>query len=309
MNIREHVDALFADYKDTASMREFKEELAGNLTDRIAALRQKGMDENAATGKALAELGDVSAIAGELGMKKRQEVFSDMYMGTRKYLTPGRAALFILGGAIVCLGLLFAAVTWFATELQVAAVASGMLFVAAGAGFLTFMGLTQETATNNPMPRKRAALYSVSVAVFLTGVFSAPLVYFGTTGASPAELASGGWALAPENLGYTAAVTVLVPFVLPAAALFIYLALTEKDRAKPWVAALREKAARQEHERFANVKEAERFGLFSGALWIAAISLFVLLIITVGFKFSWLALAAALAGQMLMLAAFSKDGE
>jgi hypothetical protein len=65
---------------------------------------------------------------------------------------------------------------------------------------------------------------------------------------------------------------------------------------------------RQEHERFANVKEAERFGLFSGALWIAAISLFVLLIITVGFKFSWVALAAALAGQMLMLAAFSKDG-
>ena len=306
MNVREHVDALFADYKDTESMRDFKEELAGNLTDRIAALRKKGLDEGDALKKALAELGDVSAIADELSMKKKQEVFCDMYMGTQKYMTPGRTALFILGGVTVCFGLLAAAVTWFATELPVAALATGMLFIALGGGFLTFMGLTQETAAKNPMSWKRSLFYAASVSFFLFGVLSAPLVYFAVTGARPAELAAQGWRFSPENLGFTAAISVLIPFALPSAALLIFLALTEKDRSKPWVRAIREDAARRENERFADPAEAERFGLFSGALWIAGVTLFVLLTILWGFKFSWIAIPAALVGQMLFLAGFSK---
>jgi MFS family permease len=309
MNIREHVDALFAEYKDTASMRDFKEELCGNLTDRIEALRKKGLNEADSLEKAIVELGDVSVIADELSMKKKQEVFSDIYMGTRKYLTPGRTALFIVGGIAIAFGLLFAAVTWFATELQVAALGAGMLFIVIGGGFMTFMGMTQETAAKKPLSWKRASLYAISVAVFMAGVFSAPLVYFATTGVSPAELAAGGWMLSPDNLGFTAAISVLIPFVLPGAALFVFLILTEKDRSKPWVAALREQAMQYEHERFANAKAAERFGIFSGALWIAGMALFVLLTITVGIKFSWLALVAALVGEMLLLAGTSKKND
>jgi len=306
MNIREHVDALFADYKDTEPMRDFKEELAGNLTDRIAALCKKGLSEGDALKKALDELGDISAIADEISMKKKQEVFCDMYMGTRKYLTPGRTALFILGGAAVCFGLLSAAVTWFATELPVAALATGMLFIALGAGFLTFMGLTQETAARNPMSPKRSLLYAASVSVFLFGALSAPVVYFATASLSPAELAARGWTFSPENLGFTAAISVLIPFVLPSAALLIFLALTEKDHSKPWAKALREDAIRRENERFADPAYAERFGLFSGALWIAAVTLFVLLFILTGIKFSWLAFPVALVAQMLLIAEFSK---
>ena len=78
MNIREHVDALFTDYKDTESMQDFKEELAGNLTDRIAAMCKKGLGEGEALKKALVELGDVSAIADELSLKKKQEVYFDI---------------------------------------------------------------------------------------------------------------------------------------------------------------------------------------------------------------------------------------
>lgn len=306
MNVREHIDALFADYKDTVSMREFKEELAGNLTDRIAALRKKGSDEKDALRKALDELGDVSAIADELSLQKRREVFSDMYLGTRRYLTPARTALFILGGAIVCLGLLFAAITWFATELPVASLSSGIPFVAFGAGILTYMSLTQETAAKNPMSWKRSALYAASVALFVFGVLSAPAAYFAAASVSPAQMAADGWASSAGNLGFTAAIAVLIPLALPAAALFVFLALTEKDRDKPWFAALREESMRRESEWFANPREAERFGLFSGALWISAIAIFVLLTFLTGVKFSWLALVAGLVGQMLLLAGFSK---
>jgi hypothetical protein len=73
--------------------------------------------------------------------------------------------------------------------------------------------------------------------------------------------------------------------------------------------ALRQREMQNALNRFANPKEAERFGLFSGAIWVAAIALFVLLTILVGILFSWLAIVAAIVGQMLLLAEFSKEDE
>jgi hypothetical protein len=104
------------------------------------------------------------------------------------------------------------------------------------------------------------------------------------------------------------AVASLIPFALPGAAFGAFLILTEKDRSKPWVRARRAEYMELERERFGNPAEEERFGLFSGALWFAAIAAFVLLTILFGFKFSWLAFAAALVGQMLVLARFTKPG-
>ena len=130
--------------------------------------------------------------------------------------------------------------------------------------------------------------------------------HLATTGVNPAKLAAQGWTFSSENLGFTASISVLIPFVLPSAALFLFLALTEKDHSKPWIKAIREDAIRRENERFADPAYAERFGLFSGALWITAITLFVLLTLLTGIKFSWLAFPAALVGQMLLLAGFSK---
>ena len=301
MKLRAHVDALFADYDDTASMRDFKEELYGNLTDRMDALRKQGLSDEEALRKALTELGDVSVVAEELSMKKKQDVYSDMYMGTRKYLTPGRTVLFILGGLVVCFGAMSAAITWFATELQVASLASGMIFIAAGGSFLTFMGLTKETATNHPMSWKRAIFYALSVLLFLMGIFTVPLVFFAASGTDPSELAAHGWNFSQKSLGLSSAIATCIPFLLPGIALFVFLVLTEKDRHKPWVTALREQAAKQERDWFASEKAAARFGILSGVIWITAIALFVLLTILFGFKFSWLALVAALVGQMLLL--------
>ncbi|MDR1961122.1 MAG: permease prefix domain 1-containing protein [Gracilibacteraceae bacterium] len=187
MDTKNYVDTLFSEYQENAALEDFKEELCGYMDERIANLVKSGMDEQSAFEKASKDLGDMSAVADEISLKKKQ-----------------------------------------------------------------------------------------------------------------------GWTFSPENLGFTAAITVMMSFVLPSAALFIFLMLTEKDRSKPWVVALREKEMRNEQERFASVKEQERFGLFSGAIWIMAIAIFVLLTIILGIKFSWLAIVAALVGQMLLQAAFSK---
>jgi hypothetical protein len=45
---------------------------------------------------------------------------------------------------------------------------------------------------------------------------------------------------------------------------------------------------------------ASRFGMFSGAIWIFAAGLFILLGFLIGFKFSWLVFVFAIAFQLLV---------
>lgn len=302
-NTKSYVDSLFNGYEETKNLAEFKEELTSHLNDKIADLVKNGSSENEAFAKASAELGDISAIADEMSLKKKQEVYSEMYMGTRKYLTPKRTLLFVLGGAVIFFGLLISALTWFSTEDSHASLASGMFFVALGTGLLTYMGLTQETASNNPMPWKRAIVYAVSVSLFLFGLLCGVMVYLAIMAElNPADFASHGWEHSLQNLGFTSAIGVLLAFVLPSAALFIYMTLTEKDRAKPWVKQMREKEAAL----FANPATQMRFGLFSGAIWITAIALFVLIGFAASFKISWLVFLFAVAVQLLVQAVMIK---
>jgi hypothetical protein len=307
MNTQQYVDGLFAHYEETPALADFKEELRGNLDERIKNLVRKGMPEAEAFHKATEELGDISALAEEISLKKKQEVFEDMYMGTRKYMTPKRTAAFVLGGTAVCFGLISAAITWFSAGTEEAALGSAMVFCVAGAALLTFMGLTQETAAMHPMSWKRAALYAVSVGVFLFGVFIVPMTYFSTTGVNPYDIAVG--AHAPRgNIGLMTSIAALIPFVLPAAALFVFLALTEKDRRKPWVVEMAKESARRDMEYFADAAQSMRFGLVCGAIWIAAIASFVVLTLRVGILYSWLAFAGAIVLQLLTQALFFTKG-
>ena len=236
-NTKAHVDSLFKEFEETKKLAEFKEELTGYLNEKISSLVRKGVNEMEAFQKAITELGDISAVADEMSLKRKQEIYSDMYMGTRKYITPLRAALFILGGAIIFFGVLASAITWLTTEMQVAALGVAMVFVTLGAVFLTFMAATQETATKYPLSWKRAIFYAVSVCVFLFGIFVVPLVYFAIVieGPSATELATHGWTTSVQNLGFTTAISSMIAFILPGTALFVFLILTEKDRRKPWV--------------------------------------------------------------------------
>jgi hypothetical protein len=221
-------------------------------------------------------------------------------------MTIKRTAAFVLGGTTVCFGLISAAITWFSKGLEAEALGSAMVFCVAGAALLTFMGLTQESAANHPMPWKRAVFYAISVGVFLFGVFLVPMTYFNfaATGASPSEIAAHNADMSRVDFAFMTSIGTLIPFVLPAAALFVFLVLTEKDRRKLWVVELAKESAKREMEYFANPVQATRLGLVCGAIWIAAIASFVILTVRVGILYSWLALAGAIVLQLLAQALF-----
>jgi hypothetical protein len=86
MGTQKYVDGLFSGYEQTPTLCDFKEELRSNLNDRIANLIKKGMSEQMAFDKATTELGDISALADEISLKKKKEVFSEMYMKTKNYM-------------------------------------------------------------------------------------------------------------------------------------------------------------------------------------------------------------------------------
>ena len=290
MNTQAYIDALFTDYEQNAALPDFKEELKNHLDERIADLAKSGAREMEAFDRATKELGDMSAAADEVSRRKKQEVLGEMYMRTRRYMSARRIALFVLCGALVCFGILVAVVSQLATGTALASIGTPLFFIGIPILALVFLTLTQESAVREAMGPKRALLYVAASALFLFGVFASLLTYFAV------------------DTGLMEAVAGLIPFALPGAAFGAFLILTEKDRSKPWVRARRAEYMKRERERFGNPAEEERFGLFSGALWIAAFAAFVPLTILFGFKFSWLAFAAALIGQMLVLARFTKPG-
>ena len=289
MDTRKYIDSLFSDYEETSALIDFKEELKSFLDERIKALVKSGMDEKDAFEKATNELGDMSAVADEISRKKKQEILAEMYMKTRHYMPTWRIVLYILCGTVFGFGVIVAALSGFFTGDINASLGSLLVFgVVPILGFL-FLGLTQETAVHEPMDWKRALLYVIAAGVFLFGVIVFIITYF------------------EDSAGLPYAIATLIPFILPSSAFGAFLILTEKDRSKPWVKKQREEYIKRSRERFGDPAQEERFGLFSGALWIAAIAVFILLTMLFGLKFSWLAIAAALIGQMLVLGMLTKS--
>jgi hypothetical protein len=289
MDTRKYIHSLFSDYEETSALIDFKEELKSFLDERIKALVKSGMDEKDAFEKATNELGDISAVADEISRKKKQEILAEMYMKTRHYMPTWRIVLYILCGTVFGFGVIVAALSGFFTGDINASLGSLLVFgVVPILGFL-FLGLTQETAVHEPMDWKRALLYVIAAGVFLFGVIVFIITYF------------------EDSAGLPYAIATLIPFILPSSAFGAFLILTEKDRSKPWVKKQREEYIKRSRERFGDPAQEERFGLFSGALWIAAIAVFILLTMLFGLKFSWLAIAAALIGQMLVLGMFTKS--
>jgi hypothetical protein len=293
METQDFVNRLFSEYEESPALRDFKEELLSNLEARIASLRAKGLDGGAAFEKAAGELGDISALADQISLKKKQEVLQDAYLGMRKYLKPGRVAFYVLSGAWLVLGLVIALVVYLTGEEQSALEAFwepykravhflGVLaaFVPPSAAVFTFLGSTQETASRNPLSVKRGIWYALAAAVLSFGIILSPLTYFAT------------------DQGLMEAVATLIPCVIPGLGVLVFLILTEKDTRKPWARAQYEKEARANMELFKDPVAAARFGMISGALWIFAAGLFLLLGFLAGFRFSWLVFVFAVALQL-----------
>ncbi|MDR0301959.1 MAG: permease prefix domain 1-containing protein [Treponema sp.] len=301
MKAKEFVDSLFKGYEETAALADFKEELLANLNAKTESLVKKGMEPETAFTKAAAQLGDVSALADELSLKKRKEVFEQAYMDIRNFMNTKRVAgyaafvVLVLFGVIVGLVVLFDSKSQNARFDLTAVFASMMPFITAAAAGFTWLGMTQETASSFPVSGKRAAWYAAGVGLIVFGFFIMPVVLF-----DDARLGLDG------GLDWLAAVASLIPFLLPGIGILVFLGLTEKDRLKPWAKDLRDNAVKSEMAMWTDPVVATRFGMFSGAIWIFAIGLFILLGFLIGYKYSWLVFIFATAFQLLVQGMMSK---
>jgi hypothetical protein len=294
MNAKALIDSLFAGYEETAALVDFKEELLSNLNAKIESLIQKGMDESAAFEKASAELGDVSALADDLSLKKRKEVFEEVYMDRARYMSVPRVALYVVFGFLALFGVIVGAISYFSIrgDLEMdfnlsASFGAMMPFITSAIAGFTFLGLTQETAAAYPMSKKRAAWYTLAAGLIAFGITTMPVTYFTTR-------------FAATSFEILTTIAILIPFVLPGGGLLAFLVLTEKDRLKPWAKKFRAGAVEREMQMWNDPAIATRFGMFSGAIWIFAVGLFFLLGFTIGFKFAWLVFVFAVAVQLLV---------
>jgi MFS family permease len=335
MDAKTFVDSLFEGYEKTAAIADFKEELLGNLNAKIESFVKKGMDADAAFAKASAELGDVSALADELSQKKRKEVFEEVYMEIRNYMTPKRVAAYVIFSVLTLFGIAVAFIVLFSFEgmkkwenlyINLISFFSVLLpFLTTAVIGFTFLGLTQETPSMNPLSAKRTAWYASAAGLIAFGLFVMPVIYFGVR---------FGWTIAGYGAGelhdrffkqwndsgmrelnaalfqpvsvIAAVVGPVTAFVLPGTGLLAFLILTEKDRRKPWAKSFTEKTIQQEMAMWTDPATASRFGMFSGAIWILAAGLFVLLGFLISFKYSWLVFILAVGIQLLMMGGMYK---
>ena len=310
MKAKDFVDSLFKGYEETAALADFKEELLANLNAKTESLVKKGMEPEAAFEKAAAQLGDVSALADELSLKKRKEVFEEVYMDIRNFMSTKRVAGYVVFVVIALFGIITGLIVFFGDKWLdsqyslTAAFAAMMPFITAAAAGFTWLGLTQETASSYPVSGKRAAWYAAGVAIIIFGLFTAPVILFGSINFNMTALSE----ITAESgrLKWLAAISSLIPFLLPGIGILVFLGLTEKDRLKPWAKGLRDNAVKNEMEIWNDPVMATRFGLFSGAIWIFAAGLFILLGFLIGYKYSWLVFIFATAFQLLVQGLLSK---
>jgi len=283
-----YVDRLFADYEDTPEIKDFKEEIAANLKERVKDLMATGLGEEEAFDKATAELGDITAIADEAGKKKRNEAIGQMYMGAKIPLSKRTAAGLTAALGLLLLGAGLALINFFskadsgATPYYAAAV-----LISFACAFCAYFALTQETAAHYAMKSGRALVYG---AVCFMGFLGA--------GLATVTFLFDGFAM-------SAALGIKIALILPAICVFIFLLTTESNRQKPWLKAMVQREIENSlifHKDMIDPIKAARFGVASGGLWVLAIAIFVTLGVVISWQYSWLVFLFALAIQVFLLA-------
>jgi len=293
-----YVDRLFADYSDTPDLRDFKEEIAVNLHERVREFIGKGLSEDAAFEKASAELGDITVIADNAAKQKRSETIGQMYMKAKVPLTKKTAAGMSTATAFLLLAGGLALINSFGGASETSYyLAAGLLSVACGV--YTYFGLSQETTAHYAMKRGRALAYGI---ICLIGVLGAAL--------ATVSLLFDGWEM-------SAALGVKAVLIIPAICGLIFMLATETKRQKPWLKEMIDRDleksmdgewAFKDYSGFVDPLKSRRYGVASGALWLFAIALCITLGVFVGWEFSWLPPLFALPVQVLMtLGIFKKE--
>lgn len=293
-NIHRYLDEAFAEIAVTPEIQDLKEEIRGNLAARVSELVANGMDASGAATTAIDELGDIRELVDELDEsdhsegaqhddpRSRAASVTSAYLINRVRPKPAFVVGIVVAASATTVGLLLAtlgAVGLLALPIGVIILLAGI--AATGVAWMVGDSLAHETTTNHPVPTNRAGGYFLASLLTVFGLEIGGLVALGALEA---------WAVLFAALGIVAGIV-----------LFTFLGATQTNRKKPWA----REAARQAQveDRFSqDPVAAARFGIYTLVIWILAFAAFVVLSITVGFLWSWLALLLGFAVFMFVLA-------
>jgi hypothetical protein len=286
-DIHRLLDEAFAGVTMTPDVQDLKEELRGSLAARSAELQARGADPRAAAATAVEELGDIRGLIASVGEAEGQPApdlrLAAFEIARQERVRPKPA--FVIRAALCGVVIALSAVVVVLAALGIAGATAAM-----GIGFAVVVGvaialvaadaLRQETTVHHRMPSGRAWGYGLA------------------GGALGAGLGLAG--LFAGHLDLIALLVAGVVLVVAGGAALIALGVTQTNRTKPW--ALAQARQWEEHDRFSeDPAAAARFGIYTVVIWIVAIAAFVVLSITVGFAWSWLALVGGLAVFFLVL--------
>lgn len=289
-NIHRYLDDAFADLPRTPQNQDLKEEIRGNLASRVAELEAAGAKPDAAAVKAIKELGPISALIdpadSEAGATSTTDAAVRLIQLNKVKTNPGYVVRTVLLSLLLAVGVTLVAIgtilgvqhiapTWLVLAMPTEAIAAGAFL-----GLIVTDALARETSQHYPMPVRRALGFGLAALAGLIG-----LGFVATWLANPQLwLIITGCVLALGSL-----------------MAFIALGVTQTNRSKAWVKDLNQLYAIE--DRFSqDPASAARFGLYTVVIWVVAIGAFVVLSITVGFVWSWLALLGGLVVFFLVLA-------
>ncbi|HWU57500.1 MAG TPA: permease prefix domain 1-containing protein [Microbacteriaceae bacterium] len=300
-NIHRYLDEAFAGITMTPEIQDLKEEIRGNLAARVNELVESGVDANTAARRAIDELGDIGELVTELdagsadsgdsgadGTSTRPAgrpaatSHADAYAVYRVRPKPAFVVTVVIASVVTAGALALAALAATGVlPLPVGVIILLSGIAATGVALIVGDSLAHETTTNHPVPTNRAAGYFLASLLTVFGLEFGALVALGTLPV---------WTVVFAALGVVAGIV-----------LFAFLGATQTNRKKQWV----REAARQYQmdDRFTqDPVAAARFGIYTVVIWVLAFAAFIVLSITVGFAWSWLALLVGFAGFMFLLA-------
>lgn len=279
------LDEAFAEIEPTAEVLDLKEEIRANLEARAAELEATGVASDTAAQRAVRELGDIRELVGDLPAAGPGSPWGPPSTEIVRP-KPAYVARVVLASAIAAVALLMLALGILDVLPLPGGLLVGMIGIAANAiGWIVGDSLARETTTNHPMPDTRAGGYYLATSLTVLGLGLAALIF-----ADEIPI----WCTVFAGVGFVSGI-----------ALFAYLGATQTNRHKAWV--LRHSEQYNQHgdvgDRFSeDPAAAARFGIYTVAIWIVAITAFLVLSFTVGWAWSWLALVAGLVTMFIVLA-------
>nr|WP_296063748.1 permease prefix domain 1-containing protein [uncultured Actinoplanes sp.] len=274
MDVHRLLDRAFAGVAMTPERQEFKDEVRANLVARIAELEAGGTPADRAARLAVEELGDLRAI-----IESAEQVTP--WQQRRVRPRPGFVLRTVLFSAIGAGGLATLALAATIAGVPVGGEVAAVLGLAVAAGAITADALRQETTSNHPMPTGRAFAYGAGALLAVAGLGGVWLFVRG------------------DGLGWL--IGGAVP-VLLAIGLLSYLGATQTNRHKQWLVQMAQTHAAAGDAFTADPAAAARFGLYTIVNWLVTITVFIVLTLTVGWVWSWIAVVGGVVVTMLMIA-------